>query len=369
MKRLLSAIICCLFICSLAACKKEDGILLGEEDWDAQTSNEYGIIEVTAEKDAFNYLTGEYNMARDRVGTRPICVAVNNIAASWPQSGISQADVIIEIETEVGITRLMAMFADTREVKLIGSVRSLRDPFIEAVYQIDPIIVHIGTSIYANKVISERGMETIDGNYQPKAIYVNSERMSAGYSSEHTRYTSGKLIYNASQDLRLSEKSQARSDSFFSFAAPGEFAELLDGEARQVNFRFSDDQYDGDFRYDMASGSYLKFQRGQAQLDVGDGSGGVQLAFKNVLVLFASIETVDPSSGVVSVNYTDGGEGYYFSEGRFERITWEKPAFESGFLLAGSDGSELILNAGKTMLNVVGDRYADTLEIDGEPAA
>ena len=40
---------------------------------------------------------------------RPVAVVVNNLKQALPQQGISQADIIYEIEAEGGITRMMAL--------------------------------------------------------------------------------------------------------------------------------------------------------------------------------------------------------------------------------------------------------------------
>ena len=61
-----------------------------------------------------NPLTGEEKSFDYPEGQRPVAVMVNNIMSAnsyqsaWPQSGLSQADVIFEMETEGGITRYMA---------------------------------------------------------------------------------------------------------------------------------------------------------------------------------------------------------------------------------------------------------------------
>lgn len=363
MKRYLAMLLCCLFVFSLAACGGSGEISLTEEQlWEAETSSYYGTVEVSSEKTALNYLTGEYNMAQDRVGKRPYCISVNNISQSWPQMGTAGADVIIEMETEGGITRLMALYTDTREVSLIGSVRSLRDQFIEAVYPLDPIIVHIGTSIYADKALAEHGLLSIDGNVVPKAIYIDPSR-AGRYASEHTKFTSGKLIDEAITNLNMTSNSNMQIKTYFNFAAPDEVITPSTGAASQVKFKFSPNNYDGDFRYDEASGTYLKYQRNQAQLDAGPEANNAQLAFTNVILMFANIKTVEQTTGLVNVDYQAGGTAYYFSNGKYEEVTWTKPDYSTNFIYTKADGTELVINTGKTMLCIVRTSYQGDLVI------
>ena len=362
MKRFLVLFCAALLIVPLCACKSTGIDLTDEEKWELLTSDTYGTIPVSSEKTALNYLTGEYNMAQDRMGTRPFGVSVNNIADTWPQSGIAAADIVIEMETEGGITRLMCLYPDVREIPLIGSVRSLRHIQIEAIYQIDPIIVHIGTSVYADKAIAEYGMRTIDGDLVPSAIHLLKERRQSGYLIEYCKYSSGSLIDGAVKKLNIDTSSHAKIDNFFNFVPPEESISLSGGEASKIVFRYSSNAYDGDFRYDEPTKTYFKYQRSSAHVDVGEGSDNTQLSFKNVLLLFAEINPIEGTE-LVDVVYESGGKGYYFTDGRYEELTWTKHSHDSNFVFKKADGTELTLNAGKTMLSLVSNAREDTLVI------
>ena len=209
-----------------------------------------GTIEIGADVtyDAYNLLTGEYTMASDLVGQRPIAVSVNNIEACWPQYGISEADIIYEIETEGGITRLMAVFSDIRNVSKVGSVRSLRDQFMQCVYPLDATIVHIGKSVYAKKYISMYNYQTIDADVVLSVFFTDDNRVAQGYAREHTKFTSGSAIYGAIDDLSFQTESY-NENAAFNFVTPEETVVPTTGVANTVNYEFSY-YYDGDFRYD-----------------------------------------------------------------------------------------------------------------------
>ena len=77
---------------------------------------------------AVNPLTGLEDMKS--ATSRPVAVMVGNNDKSRPQYGIEKADMLIEGETEGGITRIMAVFSDASRVPdAVGPVRSARSPF------------------------------------------------------------------------------------------------------------------------------------------------------------------------------------------------------------------------------------------------
>src|SRR5688572_15954568 len=61
----------------------------------------------------------------DAIHTRPLVIKVANDPAARPQSGMSQADLILEITVEGGITRYALVF-QSQEPSKVGPVRSAR---------------------------------------------------------------------------------------------------------------------------------------------------------------------------------------------------------------------------------------------------
>lgn len=334
------------------------GIDLSDYYQSLEGDGEMGAEVVTSEKIAFNPLTGENTMAMDRVGKRPIAVSVNNIGQSWPQYGISYADYIIEIETEGGITRMMCLYSDTREIEKIGSVRSLRDQFVAAMFPLDPIIVHIGTSVFADKVIAQYNFMTLDGGNYASAIWTDRTRVN--YASEHTKFTGGSAIEKGIASAKIPTDSYSNIAAFNFIGVDDTKIEPSTGKATTIKYSFSSG-YDGDFRYNSETGKYQKWQRGLAHMDAGNSQ---QLEFENLFLLFADISLYPgQDKGLVEVKYDKGGEGYYFSGGRYEKITWRKDDYPSNFVFTKADGTELEVNVGKTHLGVVDNRLMSRLTI------
>ncbi|MEO1289924.1 MAG: DUF3048 domain-containing protein [Chloroflexota bacterium] len=101
---------------------------------------------------------------------RPIIVKVSNSPALVrPQSGISEADLVFEHYTEVGITRFSAIFLTNAPTR-VGSIRSARLIDYELAPMYDALLAFAGASIGVDKRIY--GSETIaEGLCAPREDY------------------------------------------------------------------------------------------------------------------------------------------------------------------------------------------------------
>jgi len=306
-----------------------------------------------------NPLTGVYDRSTP-YEERPFAISINNIIAGLPQSGISAADIMVEIETEGGITRLMCLYTQPqRATGGIGSIRSLRHHFVDGVFQWDPIIVHIGTSDYAEQYLRKHGIKTMNGYDSESFLYIDPERRKH-YDSEHTKFTDDEHLQNALSNpvYSLSTQWNPAQPVAFNFPARGEEVLLEGGSARQIKYNFSQ-SYDGDFRFDEDKNEYIKYQHGKPHIDEGNDSEPV--SFSNVLLLFApfsSLQTI-----LVDIDYKTGGEGYYFYKGSYEHFSWNKADYDQPFHFTRDDGSELVINAGKTHIGIVRNSYSNKLSI------
>ncbi|MEA4911127.1 MAG: DUF3048 domain-containing protein [Oscillospiraceae bacterium] len=365
-KKLLSILLCLALALSFAACGGDDKVVIQGESEDAAdgASSDLGsTTEVTATKDAYNFLTGENNMASDRAGLRPYAIAINNIEDSWPQYGISSADVLYECETEGGITRIMGVFSDIREIKQIGSVRSLRDQFLELLYPLDPIIVHIGMSQYARSAIVENNFKTVDGDVY-KAIKYFDETRYQTMPKWYCYFVSNDLVTKGVELAGVKTESTSILTSLFNFSdgavTPSE------GGASRIYYEFSG-ATDCIFTYNSADGLYYKSQFASASYPDGkaekDALNDQQVAVKNVVLIYAPFSyTTDPDP-LAQVDFSNGGSGYYFTNGQYQQITWQKGDYSSTLKLYDMSGNELSVNTGKTHIGVVNQDYADVLNI------
>ena len=94
---------------------------------------------------------------------------VNNISntsyqQARPQNGLSEADVLIEIKVEGGITRFCALFTDYRDLPEICPVRSARDQFFQLILPLQPLYVHIGESVVQTQYVKDYSYQDMDLN-------------------------------------------------------------------------------------------------------------------------------------------------------------------------------------------------------------
>ena len=79
-----------------------------------------------------------------------------------------------------------------------------------------------------------------------------------------------------------------------------------------------------------------------------------QLSFKNVVVIYTYTAAIPGDEKArINVGTTGTGEGWFITEGGYEKITWKKETAGSVLKFFRADGTEVQFNRGKTMINVV----------------
>jgi hypothetical protein len=281
---------------------------------------------------------------------RPYAVMLNNIEDALPQWGQSQADIIYEVLAEGGITRMVAVYQDIGAVVgEIGSVRSTRPYFLDIVQGLDAVMLHCGGSTEAYEQIPIRGVDDIDGIYNYTVFYRSAARIAAGYSTEHTLFTSGdnlrKFLLSDTSIRRNHETGYSYKMSFGSSSAVG------GNSANLLTVDFSDYK-DTVFAYNQADGRYYVSQFGD---DYQDGNSGKQVSMKNVLVLETACTASGDSYGHIAVNLVGSGSGYYLCDGKYIEITWSKDSYSSQFIYKLKNGQDLVFSPGTTYINIVND--------------
>ena len=97
-----------------------------------------------------------------------------------------------------------------------------------------------------------------------------------------------------------------------------------------------------------------------------DEAAGKQICFENVFVLYCDMYfTGEPrgTDSLAQINYAEGGEGYYFSNGAYQKVTWTKGEFASQLKVFDANGEELMVNTGKSYVSMVDKEFADTMSI------
>ena len=204
------------------------------------------------------------------------------------------------------------------------------------------------TAAAAYDTLKARGTENMDGIYFSTPFYRNEWRKKH-MGMEHSMMTTGERLVKG-----IEEKGYRTTSNFkqpFSFK---ESVSAISGEnvtdAKTVAVEFS--YYaKSTFDYDEATGTYLKGQFGAPHID---SNNNAQLAFENVILLYASQGAVkNDEKGRIHVDFIGTGDGIYITNGKTEPIKWSKESRTSSYTLYKADGvTELLLNPGKTYVGI-----------------
>ena len=328
LKRSLIFLLVCFMVLCVGCGKKDTAVKV--DDGDASSVDE--VVEETPVMYT-NPLTGEKNLTLEESKQQPIAVMINNINIAQPvQTGVNKADIVYETEVEGGITRLMAVFQNINKVSRVGTIRSARYVYVDLALGHNAVYLHSGQdNTYCGPHLKNIEHYSIETNNVGK-------RVKNGLSSEHTLYADGADIYNSYQKNKKLENVTAWQN----FSSDDADVTLTGGAATDVTVTFSN-SYKTQFKYDSQTGKYTRYFKGNANKDYVTGE---TTQVKNVFALLTTIS-----------NYSDGkhrnvslqsGDGYYFANGTYTPIKWQKGASKNSFKFTNVDGTELTVNQGNS---------------------
>lgn len=335
MKRWTALVLCFILLLS-AACNKKTAEQPEEPKDEVQESAKIPT--------SLNPLTGLYEYD-GILNIRPVAVMINNdVRAQDVQAGLPDADIIYETEIEGGETRLMAVFQDAQKVENIGTIRSSRYAYIDLAMGHNAIYIHRGCDKrYAGPHLNDLDhIDIHEGNY--------GYRPDNGLSLEHTLYAKGEKLWSG-----VSSKFKTTLEDvqpWQTFAKDGEKITLAGGKADKVTVAFSGN-FKSIFVYDKQTGLYERNFKDKVPTEyLTKKSTNV----KNVVVCLTKIEYYpDKSHRKIPL---ESGEGYYATNGTFQKIKWSKGDSSSSLKFTKEDGSEVVMSAGNTWVCFASSNYS-----------
>ncbi len=361
MKRMLAlALLLCVFLCGCAGTEAEETPTQAVDALPTVTPIPVETPEPEPEwVPGNNPLTG-LEMEEDYVNQRPVAVVLNNLKAAMPMYGVSQADIMVEALAEGGITRMIGLFQDPRQVPHLGSVRSARDYFLDVAGGFDALLVHAGGSPRAYELIYSRGIDAWDGvngtQSESDIYYRDPERKkNAGY--EHSLFTTGENItalWEKTSDRTTHPEGYSNGLSFVEDGTP------VGGKtARTLTLPYSNYKT-GVFTYNSDTGLYEVSQHDEPFVD---GENGEQLAVTNVIILVTKTGAISgDEKNRISVQMTGEGEGIFACGGKYVPIRWSKDAWDANFEFTLEDGTPLAFGCGKSFINIFPSSQEYTIE-------
>lgn len=280
---------------------------------------------------------------------RPVLIKVSNEAAVRPQTGLSQADVVIEGYAEGNILRLNALYLTNLPDK-VGSVRSCRLIDLELPMIFDAGLLCSGTSDGTLKRMAKSAA------YLDNRILVNNNGKfeCAGcplYRVSGVRVPHN-LFGNAARALNvLQERGKNQPSTFgtwrFDGATPSEGAALNTVTMPYASGRVG-------WTYNPGTGRWVRSMIGRPHMDRGTGQ---QLSAANVVVVYVNHQLSDireDSLGSRGIEIQLWGEGTVkvFRDGKVIDGKWSRPA-GIGLNFTNGSGQPISLKPGNTWIELV----------------
>ncbi|NLN69464.1 MAG: DUF3048 domain-containing protein [Chloroflexi bacterium] len=288
---------------------------------------------------------------------RPILVKVANYPISGrPHSGLSFADMVFEYYIGTGGNRFIALYYG-QDADTIGPVRSGRmiDPYLTSLYEgilgMEGAYVtvrdHIA-EILENRMISSKELcpgLCDDGRMQVISVFGDSAALTeiaARRGVVQQRYLLEGMAFDP--EVPGGGETAVEIKTMFSTVNPEEW------------------------RYDKESGYYLRWtdnETGQAidMIPLVDRITDEQLAFANVVVIFANYDEIAPTLHDMAIwdNY-DGKRAVVFRDGLAYDITWKTPNRNQPIQFFDTSGEVFRLKPGNTWVVVMGSYSAVTAD-------
>lgn len=348
-----------------------------------------------------SYLTGK--MVPTSIGRkRPVALMIENDAdaVKW-QRGLGCASVMYEAMVEGGITRLMGIFEDYQDCEMIMPIRSSRPYYVFYAREFNAYYGHFGQVVYAVPVLQMNTTCDIAGlPFGESGQEYQLRDGSSAYIRDHEGvtgiYTNYALLQQMIQNTGWNTDYSSGYTGHYQFAEDSETVNLENGQPALVVLPGFINNH-ARFDYNESDQMYYRSEFGAPQVDHLDGQ---QLKFKNIIIQECFSTMLDQSYlWTDPVNNGEAGTGWYITNGKAERITWQKENWSSSDPVEttvsapnyafdvrecdfnvtryyDSNGNEIKLNQGKTFVEIVrnqdvskvvitDDRNVDSYIIDG----
>ncbi len=274
----------------------------------------------------------------------PVGVMIENLVSSRPQAGLNKASLVYEALAEGGITRFLAVYASSEDIKKIGPVRSARSYYLDWASELKLLYVHAGGSPDALTKIASAKISDFNQFFNGQYFWRDKDRLKQGTPSEHTLYTSSELLARAIRDKSFPV---IGTYSSWSFADDPALAERPTAD-HSITVDFSTFNYKVEYRYDRATNAYARLQAEKPHV-MEDGSA---ISVKNVVVQYIPARLAD-SAGRLAMDTIGEGQAVVFHDGQIINATWKKTSREDRTRFSDTTGKEVIFTAGPTWIEVV----------------
>lgn len=312
---------------------------------------------------AKSFLTGKW-VKKKIANQRPVSCMIGNTESALPQYGIGKAQVIYEAPVEGGLTRLMGIFENYKNIEKLGSVRSSRLYYAYYSMGFDAIYLHYGQASYAQGFLQSGQIDDLNGleyDVDKAVIYRDTSK-----KAPHNAYATGDGLLAGIQLKNYETKYAKDHERYYQFAEDDAPVELSGDTCQDAGIvqpgYLANHPY---FEYNPEDGLYYRYQYGARHID---GNDSRQLAVKNILMQNSNVRTLD-GNGYLEIAAAGEGSGWYITNGKAIDITWKCADNFSPARYYDSSGNEITLNQGKTWVCIVDNSHLDRVHFYADAAA
>ncbi|HBB37380.1 MAG: hypothetical protein UX02_C0001G0280 [Candidatus Moranbacteria bacterium GW2011_GWC1_45_18] len=291
------------------------------------------------------------NLPCDNWNRRPIAVMQAADLSVRPDSGFSDADLVLEMPAiTASITRLTGLYVCNNPPE-VGSIRSSRHDYIALAAGWDAIFAHWGGSHFAGDILNKGVIDNLDlnGSFGNKASECGFRK--AGIPAPDNGFAKFEKLLECAKarNYRMENKF-----SGYAHQAEAPADQRPNGGHLRVGFA---GPYAAEYDYDKATNSYLRFWNKVADTDANNGK---RLAPKNIAVVIASSEQIEGQYNNVQIgdpqfDSVSEGDAFYYFNGKETKGRWkkDKSKWASKLFMYDESGQEVKFVPGQIWVEVL----------------
>ena len=265
---------------------------------------------------------------------RVLAVKIDNHPRARPQSGIDQADMVMEMLVE-GITRFITIWHES-DSDYLGPNRSGRPTDAEVLPGFnEPTFTISGAQGWVQNMITGNGVNLI------KELSEGTFRIS-GRSAPHNLYVDTHVLRETADEREYPDLPP--EGPIWEFGPMPADAT----PASSVNIGFSGNPVVWD--WDETEGLWLRTASGQESM-VRD-EEGIETRIGVPVMVALHVEQYS-NNGLPSSHTIGSGEAYVFADGEYVQGTWEREEMTDWFTLTDADGNVIPVPPGKIWVSLV----------------
>ncbi len=267
-----------------------------------------------------------------------VSVMYDNFDSVKVRPGLEQAGIIYEALVEGGITRLMAVFDSTSQVKLFGPIRSVRPYFIDWASEYGGILMHVGGSPEAlDQLTSSDALIDINQIGADESYFNRDETLQAPHN----------VFASFSSWLRLDEVAHVPHTPIIPWRYDENPPSADVPASQEVDITFSPTMKTS-WAYNKDKNNYVRFVNGTRELF----SNGDSASATNLVVIEVPTQTVD-TAGRQHMQTLGKGPAQIYRNGQMTTGTWMKETRASRMRFIDDNQEEIALTPGSTWVSVV----------------